>query len=159
VLCLDWINHSDQETVCVFCFNHLQVCHMMGSQWNILPTPCPTKGSMPYPYFSACSLEQNNQSRASSQQWKTIRAVRSVGVLNNQVLLTEISCFFFKKETLVCSIRSRDRDLILWPISLKLAPCLQADMPRIMHSSVTYCYYRAEKIGSSDGGSHGTLVR
>jgi hypothetical protein len=38
----------------------------------------------------------------------------------------------------------RDQDLILWPISLKLAPCLQADMPRIMHSSVTF--YRENRL-------------
>jgi hypothetical protein len=46
-------------------------------------------------------------------------------------------------------LKKRDQDLILLPISLKLAPCLQADMPRIMHSSVTY-YRQPKKIGASD---------
>jgi hypothetical protein len=32
----------------------------------------------------------------------------------------------------------RDQHLILSPIVLKLAPCLQADMPLSIHSSVTY---------------------
>jgi len=49
---------------------------IIGSEWNTLPTPCPTKRSTtPKPYFSACSLR--NVSKEKKMLKKYILKIES----------------------------------------------------------------------------------
>ena len=55
---------------------HLRLCMIIGSEWNTLPTPCPTKRSTtPKPYFSACSLR--NVSKEKKMLKKYILKIES----------------------------------------------------------------------------------